>query len=242
MKCRFFIFFLLFFITACAGGIPKTPEGWEKKSIETQYLTFAVWEKITQPEGPLRIYIEGDGTPDPKSPVAFELAQRDTTPNVIYVARPCQYLLCDECDNPALWKEERFNEEIVNEMKDLIVYLSHKYKTPSLDLIGYDGGGTMAMLLATKIPLARVVTIGSVLNTQEYVAEKNISPINGMNPADNMGKLARIPQVHYVGKKDTVIPMKYTKRFVHNLKNPKSAVIKVVPNATHTDWGNLIIE
>ena len=239
MKIKTLFLTLCLFITACT--IRPNPEGWTEKIIETKYLSFGVWEKDIQPNAPLRIYIEGDGNPTPKRPIALEFAERDQNPNVIYVSRPCQYVFCDECKNPALWREERFNEEIVREMKDLIVYLAKKYQATELELIGYDGGATMAMLIATKTPVSRVITIGGILDTKTYATEQNI-PINGMNPTDLKQRLASVTQVHYVGAKDTKTPRAQAERFVGRMNNPISAVVKVVPKATHTDWKQLTIE
>ena len=234
-------FFIAFLILTNACTIRPTPQGWEEKTIETKYLSFAVWEKDIQPNAPLRIYIEGDGNPTPRHPIALELAQQDEHENIIYISRPCQYVFCEECQNPALWKEERFNEEIVNEMKDLVVYLAKKYQATELELVGYDGGGTMAMLIATKTPVNRIITVGGILDTKNYSKEHNIT-LNGMNPVDFKNRLTAIPQVHYVGAKDDKVPRSHAERFVGRMRNPVSAVVKLVPNANHTDWGNLTIE
>ena len=239
MKINAFLLASFILITACATR--PNPDGWTEKTIETKYLSFAVWEKDIQPNTPLRIYIEGDGNPTPKSPIALAFAMRDKTPNIIYVSRPCQYIFCQECQNPALWEQERFNEEIVKEMKDLVVYLARKYQATELELVGYDGGGTMAMLIATKTPVTRVITIGGILDTKTYAQEQSIT-LNGMNPADLRNRLTAVPQVHYVGAKDDKVPRSHTERFVGRMKNPVSAVVKIVPKATHTDWGNLTIE
>lgn len=239
MKIKYFTLLLFFFLTACATR-PHGPD-WTEKTIKTKYLSFQVWEKNVQEGGDLRLYIEGDGSPTPERPIAFELAKRDPHPNVIYISRPCQYVNCAECLNPALWHEERFNEEIVNEMKSLVVHLSHKYKSPALDLIGYDGGGTMAMLLATRIPVRQVITVGGILDTQAYASAHNIS-LNGLNPANFRRLLSPVRQVHYVGSADKDTPPEVAEHFVTRLDDPRSAVIKSVPGATHTDWRGLIVE
>lgn len=229
----------LLLLTGCA--VRPNPEGWTEKTVETKYLSFQVWEKEITPGEPLRIYIEGDGDPTPRRPIALELAERDPNRNVIYVSRPCQYVWCDECKNAALWREERFHNEILMEMKELILYLGQKYQTPSIDLIGYDGGGTIALLLATKLPVNRVVTVGGIIDTQNYAAEHNIK-INGQNPMTMPERLAQVAQVHYIGEKDTEVSRRMTERFVARLTDPKSVVVKIVPDATHTNWNNLVIE
>ena len=239
MKIKYFVLLLTFCLCACVNR-PHDPE-WTEKTIKTKYLSFQVWEKDVHEGGDLRLYIEGDGSPMPDRPIAFELAQRDPNPNVIYISRPCQYVDCEECKNPALWQEERFNEEIVNEMKSLVVHLSHKYKSPALDLIGYDGGGTMALLLATRIPVRQVITIGGILDTKTYASDQGIT-LNGMNPLRFLNTLSAVKQVHYVGTEDTKTPPQHAEYFVTRLKDPLSAVIKSVPGATHTDWQGLVVE
>ncbi|MBY0406928.1 MAG: hypothetical protein K2Q01_04500, partial [Rickettsiales bacterium] len=69
------------------------------------------FERITQASLPVRVYIEGDGnawltrsqpSPDPTPfvPVALQLALRDPSANVAYIARPCQYITGPACDIP----------------------------------------------------------------------------------------------------------------------------------------------
>ena len=238
MKIKTIGAFLLL-LTGCA--IRPNPDIWHEKTMETKYLSFQVWEKEMTPGEPVRIYIEGDGHPTPEHPVALELAERDSAPNVVYVSRPCQYVWCDECRNPALWQEERFHEDIIEEMRALIVHIAHKYQTSTVDLIGYDGGGTIALLLATKLPINQVITVGGILDTQSYAKDHNII-LNGLNPADFKDVLADVKQVHYIGGRDTDISRRSTERFVALLNQPKSAVIKVVPGATHTNWSDFVVE
>lgn len=239
MKFNLLIFAFLFLIIGCATR--PNPLGWTEKTIATKHLSFQVWEKGITPERPMRIYIEGEGDPTPRYPIAMELAERDNSQNIIYVSRPCQYVWCQECKNPALWQEERFNEEIIDETKNLIDYFIKKYKPSSLELVGYEGGGTVAMLIAAKRPVDKVITVGGILDTRAYAESQEIV-LNGMTLGEVRAALATIPQVHYVGGKDTVTPRSRAENFVNQLYNPKSAVIKVVPSATHTDWRALTIE
>ena len=239
MKIKLISLLLGLFLTGCITRPGDT--GWTEKTIETKYLAFQVWEKDIQEGQDLRLYIEGDGYPTPTRPIAFELAKRDPHPNVIYISRPCQYVDCEECQNPALWQEERFNEEIVDEMKKLIIHLSFKYKSPALDLIGYDGGGTMALLVATRIPVRQVITVGGILNTKAYAKNQDII-LNGLNPLDFKDRLSEVRQVHYIGTKDTQTTIDMAEHFINRLISPTSVAIKAVPGATHTDWRGLVIE
>ena len=56
------------------------------------------------------------------------------------------------------------------------------------------------------------------------------------NPADNLTAVETIPQIHYVGKNDNITPKKIVERFVGRMRNPRSAVVKLVPDVDHTNW------
>ena len=239
MKIKGLLLACLLCLAGCAVR-PESPD-WTEKTIQTKYLSFQVWEKDIVAGDSLRIYIEGEGNPSPWRPVAWELAGRDPNRNVIYVSRPCQYVWCGECQNPALWQEERFNEEIIDEMKSLITYLARKYQASSVELVGYEGGATVALLVAAKWPVARVMTVGGILDPQGYAKSQGLT-LNGMQPIDLRGALAQIPQVHYVAEKDDLTPRATAEAFVNSLYRPKSAVVKIVPGATHRNWGNFTLE
>lgn len=230
--------FTVLLLAGCSS-IPQTPEGFRMKTVETEHFSFLVWEKENIKSGqPLRFYIEGDGNPDPKTPVAFEMAQKDTHDNIIYLTRPCQYIDSDVCSNKAVYTSARFHREIFKEMEELAVYFIKKYKAPSVEIIGYDGGGTMALLLATKLPrVSKVITVAGILDTHSYAAQNNEKlDDETLNPAEQKNIITMIPQVHYVGGKDTVTTRRTAERFVARLQNPRSATVKVLPSMNHDGW------
>lgn len=68
----------------------------------------ASWQKITVSAAGYKIYIEGDGyafdvrgratsDPTPRGTLMRELAFGDDSPNVMYLARPCQYVKSGDC-------------------------------------------------------------------------------------------------------------------------------------------------
>ena len=140
--------FVLLVVLMLCGCVSAPPESdlFEAKQIETQHFSIAVWEKKNiQREQPLRIYFEGDGTPLPTHTVAFEYAQNDASSNVIYVARPCQWVEDKICrKKPEIYQQSRFNPEIMQEMHELTSYLIRKHQASSVELIGYDGGAVVA--------------------------------------------------------------------------------------------------
>lgn len=225
-------------LSGCSWMTPN-PAGFVDKKIETEYLTLSVWEKEGIESGkPLRIYIEGDGNPNPKDKIALYYAEEDTSKNVIYLARPCQWSEDKICKTkPEIYQEYRFHPEIIREIEEVVLYLKNKYKAPSLELVGYDGGATIALNLATKMNVKRVITIAGILDTNAYTRQNGFPEMKEVqNPADKLTALAEIPQIHYVGAKDAVTPKRTAERFVSKMQNPKSAVVKSVPGIGHNDW------
>ena len=232
-------------LTACV--MPPHSEKFEEKQIETTHFSIAVWEKSTIQKGqPLRIYFEGDGDPNPLNKVAFELAEADKTPNVIYVARPCQWVDDKICKRkPEIYKEARFHPEIMQEMQELTSYLIRKHQASEVELIGYDGGATIALNMATKMPIKRVITVAGIVDVDAYNAYHDlpdIAPEEAENPVNQLGALAQIPQIHYVGKADDITPPRLAERFVGRMQNPKSAVVKAVSGVGHTNWGSVKLD
>lgn len=94
------------------------------KEVETRNFTLASWQKVTNPAAPYKIYIEGDGyafnargkaTQDqtPRGTLVRELAFGDDSPNVIYFARPYQYIKSPICSKKH-WTTARFALEVIN--------------------------------------------------------------------------------------------------------------------------------
>ena len=158
----------------------------------------------------------------------------------MYVARPCQWVNDKICSQkPQIYKEARFHPEIMKEMQELTEYLIRKHHAPSVTLIGYDGGAVIALNMASRVQTDKVITIAGITDILAYNTYHDlpeVDPDDIDNPADNLALLEQIPQVHYVGKDDNITPRRLVERFVARMKNPKSAVVKVVPSTGHTDW------
>lgn len=243
MKGFAFVLSAALMTSSCAIAPPES-ELFDAKQIETSHFSIAVWEKKDiQKDQPLRIYFEGDGNPNPKYAVAFDLAKADTNSNVIYVARPCQWVNDKICEKqPEIYQDARFHPEVMMEMRELVIYLMRKYRAPSVDLIGYDGGAVIALNLATKVPTQRVITIAGITDINAYNDLHDL-PLPDEddieNPADNLALLAEIPQIHYVGEKDDVTPRRLVERFVSRMdrvRKTKSAIVRSVSDTDHTNW------
>ncbi len=242
---KYLVVFLSFvWLLGCTLFQPN-PDGFKKDLIETKYLTFSVWEKEgIQNKKPLRIYLEGDGNPNPSDRIALYYAQQDPSTNVIYLARPCQWSNDKVCkDKPEIYREQRFHPEIIRETQEILLLLINKYQAPYVELVAYDGGATVALNLAHRIPVKRVITIAGILDTESYTYQNNLDEMpDAENPADNLLALAQIPQIHYVGSDDHITPIKVAERFVRNMDHPKSVVVKKVPGVGHYNWKGVALD
>lgn len=169
----------------------------------------------------LHVYIEGDGlawldrhtpsfAPTPQDPSALRLAMADASATAIYLARPCQYVQGQafrHCD-PRYWTGHRFAVELVDAMDEALDQLVSAFGTSELMLIGYSGGGAMATLLAARrSDVVGLVTVSGVLDTRTWTRDARTHDLSGsLNPAAFAARLRDVPQWHFVGERDTVVP------------------------------------
>ncbi len=215
------------------------PTQFVHKVIHTQTFEIASWQKITKPNGIFKFYIEGDGyafnaygqptqNPTPRGTLVRKLAFGDPSPNVIYLARPCQYVTSSMC-RQKYWTTARFAPEIIQAEYEAISQIAAN--NPVI-LIGFSGGAQVAGLVATtqnKLNIKRIITIAGNLDHESWVAYHNLPYLReSMNLKNYQSQFLQIPQIHYVGSDDKVIPPHLIKQFVG-----KNAEIIQIKNATH---------
>lgn len=177
----------------------------------------------------LTIYLESDGAPwpfpdqppadpTPQRPVVVEMAAKDPSSAVAYLGRPCQYLDAEElarCD-PALWMRARFSDPVVSMTNRAIDALKARGGAERLNLVGYSGGGALATLVASRRhDVACLVTIAAPLDTSEWTAAIGVSPLSeSLNPAMFAGALKSVPQFHFRGLRDVLVPPVSSRRFL----------------------------
>lgn len=165
------------------------------------------------------VYLEGDGravvhghvTQNPTSvkPMAFELACFDPAPAVLYLARVGQYQPTQNGKNYQIyWSNKRFAEEVVNSANLALDEAKQRLGVRRIHLVGYSGGGSLAVLLAERrSDIYSLVTVAGLLDTQWWVREKKFQPLIGsLNPADCVSTLLTLHQVHFYGTEDVIIP------------------------------------
>ncbi len=193
-----------------------------KRDIAASPFSLRSYEKIHERGGKVNLYIAGDGSeyvspaewstnPTPKNPVALHLASKDSADNVIYIARPCQYTKMldekQECSRSS-WQEDRFSQKIIDSYKIALDDIARRYDITGFNLIGYAGGGAIALLLASQRD--DIISVRTVAGTLDHKVQTNLlnkPELSGsLNPVDIASKIARIPQYHFIGGQDKFAP------------------------------------
>jgi len=249
---------LCFLLTAgCATLLPQNryaaadriaAAGFQKSTIRTLSFTLTAYVRVKNPGGPIHVYIEGDGAawlsrtrlsddPTPKTPLVLELAALDPASNVVYLARPGQYAAegVPDCD-AAYWSEKRFSSEVVEAINKAVDALRDRAGSREIHLIGYSGGAAVAVLAAAKrSDVDSLRTVAGNLDPEAVNRYHHVSSMkNFLNPMDAAEKLRNLPQRHFVGSQDTVVPPGIARSFLKRAGRPDSSAITVVEGATHT--------
>ena len=189
------------------------------------------------------VYIEGDGmawisrdqlsnNPTPVQPIALKLASIDTNANVLYVARPCQYLWPQKMNrcSSRYWSDKRGSEEVISSINQAISIVKQKQNISSIRLIGYSGGGGIAALIADRrADVNEFVSVSGNLNYKLFTQTHDLSPMNGsIDPITVANQIGSIPQIHYVGADDKIIPKQIALSF--------SDKVKVISDVSHDNW------
>ncbi len=193
-----------------------------KREVPVAPFNITVWERMHVKNAPATIYIEGDGLnwltprdksmdPTPPNPVALHLAAHDNASNVGYIARPCQFTkLTDKnkpCDN-AYWTNKRYAPEVVDTISKVLDDMKAQYGIDGFNLVGYSGGGAVAAILAAKRDdVLSLRTVAGNLDHEVHSAYHEVTPLTGsLNAVDFVGNLRDVPQHHYIGGQDDVVP------------------------------------
>lgn len=223
------------------------------------------WERITQPQpgSPVHIYIEGDGfawasrtrpssNPTPKNPTGLHLASADPGPNVLYLARPCQYTPVDRPGNTACsqrdyWLGKRFSAEVIQSYMSALDTIAQRTGTSEFHITGYSGGANIAGILAARrSDITQLRTVAGNVDNDYFTRFHNVSVMpDSLNMAHDAATLASIPQMHFIGADDKTVPPDIFKSYA--LRTHASMCVKhhILPGITHDDgwkenWPSLL--
>ena len=201
--------------------------GFHRELVNADGFALTMVQRVRDPQAPMRVYIEGDGRawldrhtvsddPTPHRPLALQLAMADPSPNVVWLARPCQFSLAQSpACRDAYWTDRRFSPEVVAAMGIALDQLSARSAGP-LELVGYSGGAAIAVALAAqRKDVSLLVTVAGNLDSEAVNRAHRVDPMPAsLNPIVFAPKLAVLPQRHLVGSSDIVIPADVATAFV----------------------------
>ncbi|MDO8412256.1 MAG: hypothetical protein Q7S51_00555 [Gallionellaceae bacterium] len=217
------MFCLVMQITGCASPAMRMDEqaaglGYHRQVVKGEGYEHVVYIKPGRAteHSILHVYLEGDGTPwvrkhlaafdpTPRKPVMLALMALDSMPS-LYLGRPCYHGLSQTIGcMPDLWTSARYSEVVVASMTSALTQLAEDYQ--SVILMGYSGGGTLAMLLAERLPKTKaVITLAANLDTDRWAALHGEQLSGSLNPARRPPLPTHIKQQHFAGGEDDNVP------------------------------------
>ena len=229
-----------------------------ERQIEAGDFNLMAWEKVHKKGQSANVYIEGDGLswispsepsldPTPINPVALNLAAMDKSPNVIYIARPCQFSGNEIWRDAApkyngegfcprkYWTDARYSSEVIASMSAALDNIKRKYQISEFHLIGYSGGATVAALLAAdREDVKSFRTVAGNLDHETFTTIHDVTPLSlSLNPVDRAAELRFIPQHHYLGGEDEVIPPAVYSSYEQAVYPSQCLAKSFVPDADH---------
>ena len=237
------IFTLLFILSGCVTTYSTDMSEFDYVPIKTKTYEIATWQRIKNHNNPrIHSYIEGDGNsfnaygrptidPTPRNDMVRKLAEKDSFDNVVYMARPCQFIMDEHCKTSD-WTTGRFSQDIIDAQSETI---NKTAKGKIVTLIGYSGGAMVSGLIIKQnsdINFEKWITIAGVLNHQKWTQYFGDVPLT---ESLDMDILPNINQIHFIGGKDTIVPYDLAKQWA-----PKKDIV-IMKNATHNDFGDITL-
>lgn len=199
-------------------------------------------------QGRVWVFIEGDGrawlnrnTPgtDPTPKDRQLLSRAIAFPErAIYLARPCQYVRGDAC-RIKVWTEDRFSEETMSIYHEALDQIMSNTGAERLALVGYSGGGAIAVeMAASRQDVESVQTISGNIDPEAWVKHHKISGLNVHSRTQSASnELQRVPQRHFAGTEDKVIPEKLIQSVLNEWEARCATVVAV--DTDHHEWSML---
>jgi hypothetical protein len=227
--------------------IAQRGAGFTSALIKTESFDLTAFTRIKNHQEPIHLYIEGDGfawvnrsqlssDPTPHQPIGLKLAINDTHANVIYLARPCQYRQTNKLCSSDYWSTRRFSIEVISAMNNAVNQLNEFHQ--SIELIGYSGGAAIAVLLASqRTDISSLRTVAGNLDHRYVNRLHHVDEMpESLNAIDVAGKVSSLPQLHFVGTEDKMIPKDVGISFIEELGNKRCASLVEVKAGHQSGW------
>lgn len=231
-------------LAGCAAPAVRFDEtaramGLQRSQVEGAGFDLSVFAVPGRPaDGELHVYFDGDGTPwlhgswpaadpTPRDPLVLEMMRRD--PGSLYLSRPCYDGMGPRARcTPALWTRARYGETVAASMAAALRRLLKTHHARRVVLIGYSGGGVLAMLVAARVAAVdRVITVAANLDVAAWTALHHYLPLDeSLDPATLPPLPARIRQVHYAGGRDRNVPPDTVRGVIERQTDARLRVIR----------------
>lgn len=248
----------LFCLTACGASLSsrfdKADSLAQKRLLERHVIAAGPFDVTTYMSSAPRhnigrVYIEGDGlawisrtqpslNPTPIDPYALRLASVDqNNVDVVYFARPCQYSgwrkagLCPM----RYWTTHRYAPDVVQAYTHLLEQLKRQRGWSGVELVGYSGGGTLALLLARgREDILSVRTVAGNLDIDAHSRWHNVDLMPySLNPANYTHQLSHIPQRHFNGGDDIIVPLPIAQSYATKMPDASCLKVEQLENLSH---------
>ncbi|RYE05699.1 MAG: alpha/beta hydrolase [Rickettsiaceae bacterium] len=234
--------------------------GFVEKLVQGDQFLLTTYQKITNQHLPFVFYVESDGlvydkygaiseNPTPQDQLLLKLALVDNRPNVVYIARPCQYTspeINPLCNSSIYWTERRMSEEVVSSINKAIETINPLKQ--NFSLIGYSGGGGIVVIIAARNKYVKdILTIAGNLDTvyfnkyhDELSANRMSSDTDSvkhtmegsLNPIDYAMDVKNVPQLHLSGAEDKIVPPIIAQNYVQ-YSDSLCVHQKIIPDVSH---------
>ncbi len=253
MRTRLALLLAFSLVSACSTApFPLAERAAAESLIHRPVRTSAFEHSVYEKRGDDRyqvVFIEGDGRPwieggtvpahdpTPHDALAFDLMLA-TPARAYYLTRPCYFETWTEACTADLWTSGRYSGAVVASLAEAIRATTDGERP--LILVGYSGGGALAVLLATELDgVHGIVTVAGLLDTDAWTAHHGYEPLDeSINPAAIRTPVRRL---HLHGAGDTVVPIEQTRLAVAAL--PDSS-LRVFDDYDHVccwrrDWPDI---
>lgn len=251
---------MFFFLAGCATFLTRKSDyirmdqkaaskGFKRIYLSVPPFILTAYQKVDAPSEVMTVYIEGDGyawasrtepsdDPTPKHLLVFDLASEDPSPDVVYLARPGQF---EESGSPtadqAYWTGKRYSQEVIESTSAALDSLKRSSGVTKFSLVGYSGGAAVAVLVAARRnDVIALRTVAGNIASDIFVRLHHLSPLAGsLDPLDVALSIRSIPQLHFVGGKDRIVPRAIACAFLDQEGDTAHESLVEVDGAGHMD-------
>jgi pimeloyl-ACP methyl ester carboxylesterase len=260
----------VFLLSGCASFLTRQSDyiwmdrkaalkGFKKIYLSVPPFILTAFQRINAASDVMVVYIEGDGyawtsrtqpsdDPTPKHPLAFELSAQDPSAKVVYLARPGQF---EAGGSPGVdqsyWTGKIYGEDVIRSANTALDSLKKSLGVSKISLVGYSGGAAVAVLVAARRDdIIALRTVAGNLAPNIFVRLHHVSPFNGsLDPLAVASSVKSIPQLHFVGDRDTIVPKSIASAFLDQEGDLDHKSLIEVRGAKHLDgwarrWNELL--